>query len=324
MTYLHYIGIDVSKNWFDLAHFSEKTSHRYDNDAAGIVAFLNDNQANLAQGFIVLEATGGYETALLHALCAQNIAVHRASGFQTRYFANSLGKKSKTDALDAHCLARYAFERHDVLALYVPPSAAQSRFMALTSRRDDLIAMRVQEQNRVQHEAMRELEAFFAPLMMEINKAIEQIEVELAEIVQNDEEMSLKATVLTEISGIGTVTAHILLSHLPELGRLTRRQVASLAGLAPHERTSGKKKGNARVFGGRTSVKTALYRAVWSASRFNKQIKPFYDALLAQGKPKMVALCACARKLLVIANAKIRDKIFQIQPDLAMSTTKCG
>jgi transposase len=151
----------------------------------------------------------------------------------------------------------------------------------------------------------------------------QSIEAELAEIVQKDAEMSLKSEVLCQLKGIGVVTAHILLSHLPELGRLTRREVASLAGVAPHERSSGKKTSYARVFGGRTSVKTALYRAVWSASRYNPQIKPFYDNLVAKGKPKMVALCAAARKLLVIANAKIRDKLNEMSQS-QMFVKSCG
>jgi transposase len=302
MDYLHYFGIDVSKEWIDIAVYGQKKSvRRFSNDITGFTALKLTFSTQLSGGFIVLEATGGYETALLSFLCSQKIAVHCASGFKTHNYAASLGKLSKTDAIDAEILAHYAFERHKTLKLHAPLSVASSRLKQLFTRREDIIAMRVQETNRAQHPLYAGMEASFKAIFAVFSEQLATIEQEIGEIIAQDAELSLKKKILLEIKGIGEITANVLLNYLPELGRLNRREVASLAGVAPRSNSSGKRTGYSRVFGGRTSVKTALYRASWSASRYNPEVKVFYDRLKNAGKKGIVAMSAASRKLLVIA-----------------------
>jgi transposase len=153
------------------------------------------------------------------------------------------------------------------------------------------------------------MEASFKAIFAVFSEQLATIEQEIGEIIAQDAELSLKKKILLEIKGIGEITANVLLNYLPELGRLNRREVASLAGVAPRSNKSGKRTGYSRVFGGRTSVKTALYRASWSASRYNPEVKVFYDRLKNAGKKGIVAMSAASRKLLVIANARVRDAL---------------
>jgi len=312
MSYLHFFGIDVSKDHIDVAQYETKAikaakPKRYPNSGEGFAAFIADNKKALPESFVVLEATGGYETALLKALCERDLAVHRATPLQAKHFIRSLGKIAKTDKLDALALARYGFERHATLPLFVPKSPEMQALSDLLMRRADYIAMRKAEMNRVQHPRYASTKGDVEKHLAYVNEQIRLIEKQVKALVKASTELKKKLDTLTGVKGIGEQTAFVLLGLMPELGELTRRQAASLAGCAPHARDSGKMRGYRQVWGGRHTIKTALFMASLSACRSNPHLAVFYKRLVLDGKKKMVALNAVMRKLIVILNAKLRD-----------------
>jgi transposase len=308
MDYLHYFGIDVSKKWFDVSVYGDKKSlKRFDNDASGYALMRVHYGDKFLSSFVVLEATGGYELGLLDYFVEHKICVHRLNGLMSRKYSDSLGKFAKTDAIDAANLARYAFERHDESRCYTSANIEARELANLVARRSDLVAMRAMETNRKQQAGYDNLQESVDALLRAIAAELVVIEEKIAKKIANDDELSTKSIVLTEIKGLGKTTISVLLAHLPELGSLSRRRAGSLAGVAPKDKSSGQKEGYSRIVGGRSVVRTALFRAMLSACRWNLQIKPFYERLLLTGKKKMVALMACARKFIVIINAKIRD-----------------
>jgi transposase len=313
MSYLHFFGIDVSKDHIDVAHYA-KAEHakaakpkRYPNSSEGFAAFFADNKKTLPDSFVVLEATGGYETALLKALCQQNLAVHRATPLQAKHFIRSLGKIAKTDKLDALALARYGFERHETLPLFIEKSPEMQALCDLLMRRDDYISMRKAEVARLKHPRYASMKQDVEKHLAYVNEQIRLIEKQVKTLVNDSSSLKQKMAVLTNVKGIGAQTAFTLLGLMPELGDLTRRQAASLAGCAPHARDSGKMRGYRQVWGGRHNIKTALFMASLSACRSNIELSAFYKRLVLDGKKKMVALGAVMRKLIVILNAKLRD-----------------
>jgi transposase len=312
MPYLHFFGIDVSKDHIDVAVHTPKSvkaarPKRYPNSSEGFAAFLADNKTVLPDSFVVLEATGGYEMALLKSLCQQKIAVHRATPLAAKHFIRSLGKIAKTDKLDALALARYGFERHESLPLFIEKSPEMQLLSDLLMRRSDYIAMRKAEMNRVQHPRYASTKADVEAHLAYVNEQVRLIEKKIKVLVTASAELKQKLDVLTAVKGIGEQTAFVLLGLMPELGNLTRRQTASLAGCAPHARDSGKMRGYRQVWGGRHTIKTALFMASLSACRSNPVLRDFYKRLVLDGKKKMVALNAVMRKLIVILNAKLRD-----------------
>lgn len=312
MSYLHFFGIDVSKDHIDVALYETKATKaakpkRYPNSGEGFAAFVADNAPLLADSFVVLEATGGYETALLSALCPQGIAVHRATPLHAKHFIRSLGKIAKTDKLDALALARYGFERHETLPLFVEKSAEMQELSDLLMRRDDYMSMRKAEIVRLKHPHYSNMKQNVESHLAYLDEQIRYIGKKIKELVSAAPELKQKMDVLTNVKGIGEQTAFVLLGLMPELGNLTRRQAASLAGCAPHARDSGKMRGYRQVWGGRHCIKTALFMASLSACRSNVDLSVFYKRLVLSGKKKMVALNAVMRKLIVILNAKLRD-----------------
>ena len=308
MSYIHFIGIDVSKDVFDaVSHGSPHRSARFANDPAGFAAFAAAYADLLPTALVVLEATGGYEMALLTFLAHARQPVHQAHPLQAKHFIRSLGRHGKTDRLDALALARYAAERQASLALWGPPAPAQQELADLQTRRGDLIAMRVAEQTRRQHPRYRALTASIDAILTAIKAEIEAVEARIAALVAASPVLAAKRAIMTAVSGIGQQTAHALLAAMPELGSMNRRQAASLAGLAPHPRDSGTIKGYRSTSGGRQDVRKALFMAAMSAIRARKGQKDFYQRLIQNGKKPMVALTAVMRKLITIINAKIRD-----------------
>ncbi|MER2520015.1 MAG: IS110 family transposase [Bdellovibrionales bacterium] len=308
MSYLHFFGIDVSKDHIDVAEHAKAAKPKlYPNSSEGFAAFFSDYADKLSQGFVVLEATGGYETALLHALCERNVAVHRAVPLQAKHFIRSLGKIAKTDKLDALALARYGFDRHEALPLFVRKSRNMQMLQDLLMRRADCIEMKKAEVNRAQHPRYASMKVGVAEHIDFLDKQIRLIGQQIKALVKASHDLQRKLDVMTQVKGIGQQTAFVLLGLMPELGNLTRRQAASLAGCAPHARDSGKMRGYRQVWGGRCAIKTALFMASLSACRSNAHLSAFYQRLLLEGKKKMVALNAVMRKLIVILNAKLRD-----------------
>jgi transposase len=298
-------GIDVSKDWLDVAFGSR--SERFANDAAGmesLAALLRQEGIDL----VVLEASGGYEAAAAAALQAAGMAVAVVNPRQARDFAKSMGVLAKTDKVDAKVLRAFA----DVIAhhekrskfLRAVPDEQRAHLEALVIRRRQLLEMRKAEANRMgmAHKAARK----------SLNKVILFLDKQLAEIDRDlDQHMREHfrdlSKLLSSAKGIGPVTTTTLAAALPELGRLDRRAIASLVGVAPLACDSGKRRGGRHVWGGRADVRAVLYMAVLGATRYNPVIRAFYERLVAKGKPKKVALVACMRKLLTILNAMVRD-----------------
>jgi transposase len=308
MQCIHFIGIDVSKEWFDVCiHGGPAKPERYDNGGEGFAAFASCFAGTLPEALVVLEATGGYEAALIAFLLKQGVAVHRADPLTAKHFLRSLRLRGKTDALDAAALARYAAERHKSLALMRLKDAEQEELALLLSRRADLVAGRVAEQNRLGHPRYLPLRASLNAIIRALADEIDVLERRIEALVAQSQALAARLSAMTGVKGVGKQTAYTLLACMPELGSLTRRQAASLAGVAPHPRDSGKSSAYRKTAGGRAAVKRALFMAALSATRFNPELKQFYQRLRQNGKKPMVALTAAMRKLITILNAKIRD-----------------
>lgn len=296
-------GIDVSKDFLDVATTADDELLRVPNNAMGWQA-LADHLTRKAPERVVLEATGGLERPAVMFLSAEGLPVVVMNPRQVREFARSTGRLAKTDAIDARMLARFgAAIRPPLRAL---PSAATYELQALVLRRGQLIEMLKEEKNRLRTAA--------ASVRPSLERSIESIEVwlkeveeELAATVREDPVWRAKERLLRSVPGVGPVLASTLLACLPELGQLNRWQVAALVGVAPMNQDSGQFRGQRRAWGGREKIRPALYMSALSASRSNPTLRQFHQRLRAGGKPNKVALTACMRKLLVILNALVRD-----------------
>ena len=307
--YTNFIGIDIGK--FDIVAgvHGQKTINTYTNTTEGFEKFCCDYKEYLPSALVILETTGGYERLFAYGLGEKKIAVHRANTRQVKAFIRSLGIKGKTDKIDALALARYGYERHKTLMLYCPASDVQQDLKGLVERRLDLNKLLVQEKNR--HQAP----GITAAVKQSCKQMIESIDAQLTQITEQIKDLMAlcpqlmqKASTLLEIAGIGQITATQLLILLPELGQCNRRQIASLVGLAPHPHDSGTKQGYRSTFGGRHQVRTILFMCAMAAARSKSRLGDFYRRLIAQGKTKMVALTALMRKIIVIANAKLKEQ----------------
>lgn len=305
MTAAVYVGIDVSKDRLDGDLAPAPAPFRAANDAAGIAAVCA-RLAPLAPALVVLEATGGLEAALAAALALAEIPVAVVNPRQVRDFAKALGRLAKTDAIDAATLALFG-ERVRPPARPLPGEAARA-FEALLSRRLQLMEMRTAEQNRLGGPASKPVRASLEAHVEWLTGQLERVDKDLTEAIEASPVWRAKDDLLQGIKGIGPAVSRTLLAALPELGTLTRRQIASLAGLAPRNRDSGKSRGKRSIGGGRAQVRSALYLAAWSASRHNPALKAFSDRLKGAGKAGKVRIIAVARKLLTIANAVLRTK----------------
>ncbi len=286
-----WVGIDVSKARLDVALGAEGELFEVANDQRGIAALLARlSQPALAR--VVVEATGGLETALVAELGAAGLPVVVVNPRQVRDFARATGQLAKTDALDARLLARFAERVQPPLRAL--PTPAERELKAVVARRRDLVEMLTAERNRLGS----------APKVLhrEITAHIRWLEARLKE---RDRDLDRK---LRGVPGVGPVLCATLLAELPELGRLDRREVAKLAGVAPLNHDSGRLRGQRTVWGGRAPVRAALYMATLSAVRFNPALKAFYRRLRSAGKPPKLALTAAMRKLLVILNAMLKHR----------------
>src|SRR5262245_8182356 len=297
------IGIDVAKDWLDVAWAGQRTVERFANDAAGVAALvltLHDQAPQL----VVLEATGGYALAAVTALQAAGLAVAVVNPLQVRHFARSTGKLAKTDALDAHMLALLG-ERMQPEPRPQPDATSQE-VAALLARRRQLVEIQTAERNRRATMPSRLLPGLKAHLEL-LAEQIAELDREVQETIADDPATQAKATLLRTIPSIGPVVAATLVGLLPELGTLDRRQIAALVGVAPLNRDSGHRQGGRQIWGGRGTVRAMLYMATVTGIVHNPLLTPLYDRLCARGKPSKVAMVACMRKLLTIANAMLRD-----------------
>lgn len=309
-----YVGIDVSKRQLDISVGQDGEYWTVANDMIGIQDTMERMEA-LAPALILVESTGGLERALVAELYDAGLPIVVAHPGRVREFAKSVGLLAKTDKLDARVLARYAEAVRP--APTELPNEAQQHLSALMTRRRQVLEMLVAEKNRLPTARLSVREG--------LGKHIDWLESELDELnhdiddfIQQTPEFKAKTDLLGEVPGIGKVTCAILMSDLPELGRLNRKKIAALVGVAPFNNDSGPRRGRRRVKGGRPSVRKVLYMATVAALRCNPVIRTFYLRLVDQGKEKKVAIVACMRKLLTILNAMVRD-MQPWQPSLAAS-----
>ena len=298
-----WVGVDVGKETLAIHIVASNKALIVPNKAAAIKDFLRLNP----QATLVLESTGGYEAEIIALAIKAKHTVYRVNARRVRAFMESVGIYAKTDAIDAKALADFAIANARYLHTFVLPTPEMKKLRQLARRRDELIAMRTQETNRLKAPDNACLQASIKAVLKCFKAQIETAEKQLAEITKSSQGLQEKIDVLTGVKGVGQVTAVNLLVAMPELGQLNGKQVASLAGLAPFPRDSGKKKGYRRTRGGRVEVRNALYMAALSAARYHDDIKIFYLRLIKNGKRPLQALIAVARKLLVILNAKLRD-----------------
>jgi transposase len=298
-----FVGIDVSKHRLDIHLRPSGESFTVDHDD-GNVAALVERLVALAPALIVLEATGGMEVRLAAALAAAGLPVAVVNPRQVRAFARATGRLAKTDRLDAQAIARFA---EAVRPAARPLADAATRHLqALVARRRQLLEMLVAERNRRQAAASA-LHAQIDAHLRWLEEALAEIERDLDGAVRASPVWRAKEALLRSVPGIGPVNARTLLAHLPELGSLTRRQVAALVGVAPFSRDSGKMRGKRTIWAGRAALRACLYMAAVAAARgSNPVIAGFYRRLRQAGKPAKLALTACMRKLAVTLNAMLR------------------
>jgi len=226
---------------------------------------------------------------------------------KVKAFIRSFGTLAKTDALDAEALAHYGKDRWEQLSLFQPPEADRKMLTELVARREDLIAMKVAEQNRSRAPAGKVIKASCASILRAITRQIEAIEEETRALIDKSPQLRAAFREMQSLPGVGAITATVLLAHMPELGNLQRRQAASLAGVAPHANDSGQFRGHRTMRGGRSQVRRHLFMAALAASHANGPLREAYQRLITNGKKRIVAIGALMRKIIVILNAKLRD-----------------
>lgn len=298
-----YIGIDISKDHLDLHQLPQDRAADFEFTAEGIgklLTYLKRRKPTL----IVIEATGGYETQLAAELATAKLNVAVVNPFQVRCYAKAMGILAKTDATDAKVLARFA---QDAKPEPRPlPDEQELELKALVMRRRQLIEMLVAEKNRLKRASANRVKQSLQRMLNTIQQQIDQLDDQIKKTVRSSPVWREKDNLLRSVPGISDKTSHTLLALLPELGKLNRRQIASLVGVAPMNRDSGLYRGKRKIYGGRKPVRNALYMATVTAIRCNPLIKSFYERLISTGKEFKVALTACMRKLLVIINSMIK------------------
>jgi transposase len=313
MTEVH-VGIDVSKDRLDAAIEPGGEAWHTANAEAGIASLVERLRA-LQPATVILEATGGFELPLTGALLAAGLPVSVVNPRQVRDFARATGQLAKTDAIDARVLARFGEAVRPELR--VLPDTATQELAALVARRRQLIEMLTAEKNRLRL-AGRAVRRDIQQHIRWLQRRLTDLDGDLAEQVRSSPRWREQDDLLQSAPGIGPVSSVTLLAQLPELGRLNRKEIAALVGVAPLNRDSGTLRGRRKVWGGRAHVRAALYMATLTATRYNPVIRSFYSRLLAAGKPKKVALTACMRKLLITLNAMMQTNApWQLNPPLA-------
>ena len=299
------VGIDVSSDRLDVAVLPSGDAFRVGNDHGGVDE-LTKRLAAVHPHVVALEATGGFENLAAAGLAAAGFAVIVINPAQVRAYANAVGKKAKTDAIDAVLIA--AFVQATKPAIRPLPDAQTQELSELVTRRRQIVQMITAEENRSRMVTAKQPRKSIKRLLVALRRELESLETDLDDHIRNSPVWRVREALMTSVPGVGTGTARTLLAELPEIGCLDRRQIAALAGLAPWTRQSGKWKGKSFIGGGRAKVRAALFMAALVASRFNPVLKTFRDRLVAAGKPKIVAIVAVMRKLLTILNAIIRDQ----------------
>ncbi|API53001.1 IS110 family transposase [Rhizobium leguminosarum] len=301
------LGLDVSRDTVTLCDGRTRHTVTIANDADALRTALLPYQGTAT--LAVCEATGGHEDTLLGVLLELAIPAHRADPAKVKAYIASFGKRAKNDPVDARWLSRYGRDRAATLPRWQSADLTQQKLELLVARRLDLVAMRVQEQNRLKAPRSRLIADNIRDHLAELERHIEALNAEIDTLVGESRDLALRAQQLRSVPGIGPVLVPLLLAVIPELGTLNRRQVASLAGVAPHPKDSGKASWYRSTTGGRRQIRPALFIAALAACRGDNGLATAYKALLKAAKPKRVALTAIMRKIITIANARVRDAV---------------
>lgn len=298
------VGIDVSKDRLDVHVHPTNEAFAVPRTAEGIEEMIGKLRP-LAPQAVAVEATGGFETVVAASLGAASLPVIVINPAQVRDFAKALGQRAKTDAIDAEVIARFlAATKPEIRAL---PDAATRLLADLIARRRQIVEMLKAERQREKRLTAPRLKKSIARLIKALEKELASLDTDIADQVKRSPAWREKENLLVSVPGVGPVIARTLIAELPELGRVDRKEIAALAGLAPYTRQSGQWRGRSFIGGGRTSVRTALFMGALTARRHNPVLKAFFDRLISAGKPRMLAIIAVARKLLTILNAVLRD-----------------
>jgi transposase len=311
------IGIDVSKDWLDIASTDAAASWRVPNSDAG-VAQLETELHRVEVHRIVLEASGGYESTALERLHAAGLAVVLVQPLRARHFARALGKYAKTDAIDAHVLARMALLAVEDVPLWAPVTDQVADLKALVDRRQQRLALRDAEKKRLRF-ARPIVRAEVAQGVADLTARVADLDRRIDALLASSDRLAGDVAALEAVRGVGRLSATTLRVVIPELGTLTRQQVAALVGVAPINRDSGRKIGRRYIRGGRDVARHALYMAALAATRWNAVIHARYVHLVAKGKKPKVALVACMRKLLIHLNSLMRSRVFGPAPATALA-----
>ncbi|MBO2696738.1 IS110 family transposase [Shewanella algae] len=299
------IGVDTGKSQLDIYIRPFDVFFTVPNNEKGIKQALATIKKHNPQR-IVIEATGRLEMPFVLACTEAKLPIVRANPVHIKRFAGAIGRRAKNDRLDAQLIAHYGEAIKPDLTVI---KAKNIRLMSdLVIRRNQLLAMQTMEKNRIQI-LPKHLHSTMTPILTAIKNQVSKIENKLVKLIEDCPEYQTKNTLLQSVPGIGNIAAASIISNVPELGYITNKQAASLIGVAPITRESGRYKGKRVIQGGRAQVRTVLYMAMMSAMQCNPVFKDTYARLLEAGKPKKVAIIACARKMVVILNSMLRDGI---------------
>ncbi|MFV7643114.1 IS110 family transposase [Shewanella algae] len=299
------IGVDTGKSQLDIYIRPLDVFFTVPNNEKGIKQALTTIKKHNPQR-IVIEATGRLEMPFVLACTEAKLPIVRANPVHIKRFAGAIGRRAKNDRLDAQLIAHYGEAIKPDLTVI---KAKNIRLMSdLVIRRNQLLAMQTMEKNRIQI-LPKHLHSTITPILTAIKNQVSKIENKLVKLIEDCPEYQTKNTLLQSVPGIGNIAAASIISNVPELGYITNKQAASLIGVAPITRESGRYKGKRVIQGGRAQVRTVLYMAMMSAMQCNPVFKDTYARLLEAGKPKKVAIIACVRKMVVILNSMLRDGI---------------
>ncbi len=297
-----FVGIDVAKDWFDVAVRPGGEGWRGSQDETG-VATLTRRLRQLRPHLVIMEASGGYERLVAAALGAAGLPIAVVNPRQVRDFARSLGKLAKTDRIDAEVIAHFG----QVADVEAQPVSSQDalELEALVTRRRQVVRMRTAEQVRRQ-QALPVVQVRIDRVLALLDQELKEIDTDLSKRLRESPVWRETEELLRSVPGVGPTLTFTLVAEMPELGTLTRRQIAALVGVAPLARDSGQMRATRTCWGGRANVRAALYMPTLTAVRYNPVLRAFHDRLVEAGKPKKVVLTACMRKLLTILNAMVK------------------
>jgi len=313
--YNRIIGVDVASRKLDVYDNKSKQHQVIDNSQKLIQQFV-DGLGDKSEILVVMEATGGYERDLVNELHRAGINCTVVNPLRIRQFAKGCGKIEKNDKIDAKIIAEFGAVVTPIL--HQPLSASRQKLQSLVHRRDQILSQLQSEKNRYGHEFDDEMKQMIQTAITFYDAQFKQIDKLIAKTIAGSEELSTESEIMRSCPGVGPVTTAVLITELPELGKLNRGQVAKLVGVAPIANDSGQHSGKRQTTAGRPKVRKVIYMAALVATQKNQRLKTFYQAMLKRGKPKKVALIAVARKLLVTLNSMTRQQEMWRETPLAL------